>query len=334
MSALRNSLMPTPSTDGPLPIDPLALRAAFGTFLTGVTVITTRDPDGTPRGMTANSFTSVSLDPPLLLICVGKSATSFPAFRACPSFAVNILDENQISLSATFASKATDKFENVPHDTVHTGSPILRECLTWFDCSVHQSIEAGDHVILIGRIQAFGTSPSAPLGFCRGRYAQVKDPLPPEWSPSRNMIVGYIIEADGCILLRATSDGKWSLPIAKGRQKTTLLDLDDAGTVALLPDATFLYSVFDVSEGDPGYIIYRGRLGAGGEAAAGLAPGLRFFPIDDLPFDAIRERDIVAMLRRYVHERSENRFGIYVDAVDGGRVAMISDPVGRSSFSS
>jgi flavin-dependent trigonelline monooxygenase, reductase component len=329
--------MASRSSDDRRPIDPLALRAAFGTFLTGVTVITTRDADGVPRGMTANSFTSVSLDPPLLLICVGKSATSFPAFAACASFAVNVLHARQVALSAAFASKAKDKnkdkFENVAHDTVHTGAPILRDCLTWFDCSVHQRLEAGDHVVLIGRIEAFGTSPSAPLGFCRGRYAEVKDPLPPGWSPSRDMIVGYIIEADGRILLRATG-GKWSLPIAKGRQKTTLLDLDDAGTVALLPDATFLYSIFDVSDGDPGYIIYRGRLAANGAAADDLAPGLRFFPVDDLPFDAIGERDIVAMLRRYVHERSQNRFGIYVDAIDGGRVAMISDPIGGRSSTS
>jgi flavin reductase (DIM6/NTAB) family NADH-FMN oxidoreductase RutF len=320
--------MAKPSRDDQSPIDPMTLRGAFGTFLTGVTVITTRDADGVPRGMTANSFTSVSLDPPLLLICVGKSATSFPAFAVSPSFAVNVLHDKQITLSAAFASKAKDKFENVAHDTVHTGAPILRDCLTWFDCSVHQRLDVGDHVVLIGRIQAFGTSPSAPLGFCRGRYAEVKDPLPPGWSPSRNMIVGYIIEANGRILLRATDAGKWGLPIAKGRQKTTLLDLDDAGTVTLLPDTTFLYSVFDVSDGDPGYIIYRGRLAASDEAVDDLAPGLRFFPIDGLPFDSIGERDIVAMLRRYVHERSQNRFGIYVDAVDGGRVAMINDPIG------
>jgi flavin-dependent trigonelline monooxygenase, reductase component len=326
--------MATPSRDDRPPIDPLALRGAFGTFLTGVTVITTRDVDGIPRGMTANSFTSVSLDPPLLLICVGKSATSFPAFAACPSFAVNVLHAGQVALSAAFASKSKDKFEDVAHDTVHTGAPILRDCLTWFDCSVHQRLKVGDHVVLIGRIQAFGTSPSAPLGFCRGRYAEVKDPLPPGWSPSRNMIVGYIIEADGGILLRATGEGKWSLPIAKGRQTTTLLDLDDAGTLALLQDTTFLYSIFDVSEGDPGYIIYRGRLAASGAAADDLAPGLRFFPIDDLPFDAIGERDMVAMLRRYVHERSQNRFGIYMDAIDGGRVAMISDPLGSRSSTS
>ena len=96
----------------------------------------------------------------LLLICVGKGATSFPAFAACPSFAVNVLHDKQIPLSAAFASKAKDRFENVAHDTVHTGAPILRDCLTWFDRSVHQRLEVGDHVVLIGRIQAFGTSPS------------------------------------------------------------------------------------------------------------------------------------------------------------------------------
>ena len=95
-----------------------------------------------------------------MLICVGKGATSFPAFAACPSFAVNVLHDKQIPLSAAFASKAKDRFENVAHDTVHTGAPILRDCLTWFDRSVHQRLEVGDHVVLIGRIQAFGTSPS------------------------------------------------------------------------------------------------------------------------------------------------------------------------------
>src|SRR6478609_3903628 len=87
-------------------IDPIALRRAFGTFVTGVTVITTLDEDGTPRGMTANSFTSVSLDPPLLLVCVGKSASSFPAFTAAAAFAVNLLHEGQVDVSAAFASKS------------------------------------------------------------------------------------------------------------------------------------------------------------------------------------------------------------------------------------
>src|SRR4051794_17579652 len=92
------------------PIDALELRRAFGTFVTGVTVITTWDETGAPRGMTANSFTSVSLDPPLLLVCIGKGAASYPAFAAAPAFAVNLLHEGQTEVSSLFASKSTDKF--------------------------------------------------------------------------------------------------------------------------------------------------------------------------------------------------------------------------------
>lgn len=156
-------------------IDPLALRGASGTFVTGVTILTTRNSVGTPRGMTANSLASVSLDPPLLLVCVGRSATSFPAFAGCASFVVNVLHDKQTALSGTFASsRIKDKFDKVAYDTFYTGAPILSDCLTWFDCSVHQCIEAGDHIIMIGRRQASGTSPSAPLGFCRARYAEIK----------------------------------------------------------------------------------------------------------------------------------------------------------------
>src|SRR3954451_15946512 len=87
------------------PIDAVELRRAFGTFVTGVTVVTTWDETGAPRGMTANSFTSVSLDPPLLLVCVGRRASSYPAFAASPAFAVNLLHEAQAEVSSLFASK-------------------------------------------------------------------------------------------------------------------------------------------------------------------------------------------------------------------------------------
>ncbi len=92
-----------PDESGRTNIDPLALRRAFGTFVTGVTVITTIDADGRPRGMTANSFASVSLDPPLLLVCVGKSASSYPAFVGTDRFAVNLLRDTQTDVSNLFA---------------------------------------------------------------------------------------------------------------------------------------------------------------------------------------------------------------------------------------
>ncbi|GJD49346.1 putative flavin reductase [Methylobacterium crusticola] len=307
------------------PIDPVALRRAFGTFVTGVTVITTRDADGRPRGMTANSFTSVSLDPPLLLVCVGKGASSFPAFQAADAFAVNLLHEAQADVSGLFASKAADKFSAVGHDRAHTGAPVLTDCLTWFDCSVHDRVDAGDHAILIGRVRAFGTSPSAPLGFCRGRYAAVKDPPPPDWLASLGMIVGYLVEAEGSLLLCRDREGGWGLPRAPRRIAEGRLPVAGGGSLALVPDDTFLYSVFDVADGDPGYLIYRARL-AQPPPRASLPEGLRFFPLDRLPYDEIPTQEVRAMLRRYVREAAGGRFGIYVDSHEGGRVAMVGDP--------
>jgi flavin reductase (DIM6/NTAB) family NADH-FMN oxidoreductase RutF len=307
-------------------IDPIALRRAFGTFVTGVTVITTRDADGNPRGMTANSFTSVSLDPPLLLVCVGKSASSFPAFNATDSFAVNFLHERQADVSSVFASKLPDKFQSVNHDRAHTGAPVLTDSLSWFDCTVHSRIEAGDHIVLIGQVQAFGTTPSAPLGFCRGRYARVKDPLPAGWLTSQGMIIGYLVEAGDRVLLRSDGKGLWDLPTALRRKADNHLVLAGGEALELVPENTFLYSVFDVADSDPGYLIYRAEL-SGESAEATLPEGHAFFSIDELPYDNVATHELRAMLRRYARERQDKRFGIYMDTGDGGRVAMID---GRS----
>ncbi|MCR6502842.1 flavin reductase [Shinella sp. CPCC 101442] len=304
------------------PIDPVALRRAFGTFVTGVTILTTCEADGTPRGMTANSFTSVSLDPPLLLVCVAKSASSYATFTAANCFAVNILHEGQVDVSAIFASKSPDKFKSVNHDRVHTGAPVLTDSLTWFDCSLTSSVDAGDHAILIGQVRAFGTSPTAPLGFCRGRYASVKDPLPAGWLASHGMIIGYLIEAGDGLLLCSDGKGGWVLPSARRRKADRELMLDGGDALRLVPEETFLFSVFDVADSDPGYLVYRARL-AGEGAQISLPDTLRFFPVEDLPYDAIATHELRSMLRRYVQERQAGRFGIYMDSDDGGRVAMI-----------
>ncbi|MCL8000149.1 flavin reductase [Brucella sp. 21LCYQ03] len=309
------------ATSNDATIDPIALRRAFGTFVTGVTVITTRDADGTPRGMTANSFTSVSLDPALLLVCVAKSASSYGAFTSAGCFAVNILHDGQVDVSNVFASKSPDKFQAVNHERVHTGAPVLTDSLTWFDCATVNAIDAGDHTVLIGQVRAFGTSPTAPLGFCRGRYASVKDPLPNGWLTSLGMIIGYLIEAEQGLLLRSDGKGGWVLPSAHRRKADSQLVVEGGEALRLLPDNTFLYSVFDVADSDPGYLVYRARL-ADGDATT-LPNGLQFFPILEIPYEQIATHELRSMLRRYVRERQDQRFGIYIDSDDGGRVAMI-----------
>jgi flavin-dependent trigonelline monooxygenase, reductase component len=147
-----------------------AIRGAFSNFLTGVTVVCTIDRNGRARGFTANSFTSVSLDPPLVLVCLAKTASSHDIFRQCDSFSVNVLSEQQRELSKVFASKSADKFSKVDIRSAATGAPVIAGCLSWFDCTVFDCVEAGDHIILVGRVESFLGGQGAPLGFWRGNY--------------------------------------------------------------------------------------------------------------------------------------------------------------------
>ena len=150
-----------------------ALRDVFGRFTTGVTVVTTREAGGTPRGFTANSFSSVSLDPPLVSICIGNNAHSAPVFRAAPHFAINILCEDQQPISALFASHALDKFDRTEWVEGLHGAPLLPGSLATLICAQHRLVEAGDHVILIGQVLETETREAPPLGYHRGEYVKV-----------------------------------------------------------------------------------------------------------------------------------------------------------------
>ena len=152
------------------PKDTRALRDAFGAFMTGVTIVTTRGGDGAPTGLTANSFTSVSLDPPLLLVCVQGRSRTLSSIRESRGFAVNILAEGQETLSNRFARPVDDRFEGVEWSHGPRGGPILPGVCGWFDCALHDEVAAGDHFILIGRVEGFNHRETAPLGYSRGGY--------------------------------------------------------------------------------------------------------------------------------------------------------------------
>ena len=147
-----------------------ALRRVLGSFVTGVTVVTTRDADGVPHGFTANSFTSVSLDPPLVLVCVGHAVEDLEVYRECGRFAVNILADSQRVISETFATEQPERFAGIRWRQGPCGSPILEGCVASLECISGQRIEAGDHMILIGRVVACEYSDGGPLVFCRGSY--------------------------------------------------------------------------------------------------------------------------------------------------------------------
>lgn len=135
-----------------VPFEPAVYRQAMARFPTGVAIVTTDDEDGTPYGFTANSFCSVSLDPPLVLVCLARSANSFPVFARARHFAVSILRADHVELAKRFASKSPDKF--APGGFVRTagGATVLGQALAALECGIDSRHLAGDHVILVGAV--------------------------------------------------------------------------------------------------------------------------------------------------------------------------------------
>lgn len=162
----------TPCRDATAPaLDPKAFRAALGSFATGVTVITARAADGAPVGLTANSFNSVSLDPPMVLWSLARRSLSLPAFAAAGHWTVHVLAADQEALSDRFARSGTDRFAGLAIEAGAGGAPMLAGCAARFQCRTSFQYEGGDHVIFVGEVVAFDRTERAPLVFHGGRYA-------------------------------------------------------------------------------------------------------------------------------------------------------------------
>jgi flavin reductase (DIM6/NTAB) family NADH-FMN oxidoreductase RutF len=154
---------------------PRDFRNALGCFATGITVMTTCEPDGRFVGITVNSFSSVSLDPPLVAFCLDRNALSVNSFLNAEHFGVNVLSEEQETLSAAFArSSSGDKFVGLQFEVGTTGCPLLPDCLTHLECVREAAHLAGDHLIVVGRvIRLAQRAEGRPLLYFRGRYAKL-----------------------------------------------------------------------------------------------------------------------------------------------------------------
>jgi len=149
--------------------DTKLFRRCVGQFATGVTVITAQIGDERV-GVTANSFSSLSLDPPLVLWSIARSSRSFAAFQKAAHFAINVLSTDQLALSQGFSSSATDKFAGVRWQPGSTGAPVLDGVVARIECRVHAKIDGGDHVIIVGHVEGFERFDGDPLLFVQGRY--------------------------------------------------------------------------------------------------------------------------------------------------------------------
>jgi flavin reductase (DIM6/NTAB) family NADH-FMN oxidoreductase RutF len=152
------------------PPDPQELRRVMGHFATGVTIVTTMDRSGTPFGLTANAFASLSLQPPLALVCVDKAVQCYSCFQDSGVFAVNILSEGQEEISRRFATKGIDKFAGIEWSRGESGAALLARALGHVECKIIQSHDGGDHTIYVGEVIRAAAEGDRPLIFYKGKY--------------------------------------------------------------------------------------------------------------------------------------------------------------------
>jgi len=150
-------------------------RRALSQFATGVTIITTRLGNGNFFGLTASSFNSVSLDPPLVLWSLAQGASSMPLFTGNSHYVINVLSAEQVGLAERFARRIANRFEGVEFELSHTGLPILKGSSAWFECHNRSRYPEGDHVIFVGEVERCGVSPQSALVFHGGHFVATKE---------------------------------------------------------------------------------------------------------------------------------------------------------------
>ena len=155
-------------------ISPDDFRQVLGHFASGVTIVTTCDSEQRPTGLTASAFCSVSLDPPLILICVDHKSQSFPHLKESGRFAINILHQGHEQLSRRFASSRLDKFDGVGFTMGTLGVPLIDEALAYLECRTVGAHVEGDHTIFVGRVESVGVAEGEPLLYFRGRYHRLR----------------------------------------------------------------------------------------------------------------------------------------------------------------
>ena len=303
--------------------DKLEYRKTLGQFVTGVTIVTTTSEDGTPRGFTANSFTSVSLDPPLVSICIGDFNEGIDIFKNSKYFAINILNENQMEISNIFATPSQNKFDNTKWFKGDSGAPIIENSLAWFECSNFEQIRSGDHIILIGNVKSFKKDSGYPLGYYNGSYIKFNNEISLVNAIEKNTktILGLIVENETSILFFEDKENNvLSLPKVGGNggpSNTTSL-IDKYSSIGLNVKLDFVYSVYEDNKQDAVCIYYRCK-------ANGTPPDKhKYIKFNEISWDKIKDEALVIMLKRYIEESNHGNFAIYMGDETKGQTQILN----------
>lgn len=326
---------PSASTSTPTPWhhpsaeDALSLRRAFGAFATGVTVVATRLANGETRAFTANSFSSVSMDPPLVLVCLGKFSASLELFSQADSFSVSILEEGQREMSNGFASRDPKvKIATSAKLAQDADAPYVAGSLASFICRRHEVVDAGDHVILIGRVESYRTHEGQPLGFFRGGYVGLGPDLQALEKLSAKVRIGGVLGQGGKVLLcRRPGETGWEIPTATlrhgerhGHALARIFEALGGIEVAMsVPYSLFqeageteLSLIFSVESPTD---LKAGKLEDGTEIA--------LFGMEDAPWTFLKGEMKPSLLQRYLCEMRSGFYGVYFDTFEGGSVVAL-----------
>ncbi|RDL45578.1 flavin reductase [Marinomonas piezotolerans] len=290
-------------------IDPRALRDAFGSFMTGVTIVTAVSKTGEKVGFTANSFTSVSMDPPLLLVCPANKLSSFEVFEQCEHFGVSILAEDQQHASNTFAGSKGDRFAEVDWFEDDYGTPLITGAVAHFSCSSFAKTPAGDHLMLVGKVEQFESNEKFGLGYAKGGYFSLgMEHKAEEVAHGQCARVGALIETNGKLLVEKTDKG-YRLPAVdimseKGSRATL------EGFMKSLGGDFEMGQVFSVYENtSTGNFTAFYRV----ERVDGPTPEhCEYVSLDALNDLTFTSSDLTTMVNRFVKEKQNGVFRLYV----------------------
>jgi len=290
-------------------LDIRELRNAFSSFMTGVTVVTAVSKSGEKVGFTANSFTSISMDPPLLLVCPAMRLSSYDIFEECDYFAVSVLADDQKNVSNVFAGSKGDRFAEVDWSMDEFGSPLIEGAVASFSCSSFQKIVAGDHLLLMGKVEQFSSNEKFGLGYAKGGYFSLSmEHKADDLSYEQYAQVGSLVECDGKLLLQKTDKG-YCLPQSKiqagSSSSQTLKAL--LTTLKVTAEIGQVFSVYEKANTGNFIAFYRA------EAISDQSiEGYEYVPIASLADIHFISADILKMVQRYTQEKLNGLFRLYI----------------------
>ncbi|MEQ4962263.1 flavin reductase family protein [Enterobacter hormaechei] len=299
------------------------LRDAFGAFMTGVTVVTTNDAQGQPIGFTANSFSSVSLDPALLLVSIDKRSANFDNFTQCPHFAINILAEQQKETSNIFAQKIADRFSLVKWRKGEFSTPLLDDSSAWFECSMHQVVDAGDHAIMIGKVEGFESCGTAGLGYYRGAYFTPYQNAESLIS-GPNVVVSVLIESAGQALVVKKEAG-FGLPSLQVNNRSVSETLNKVlGELNIEASPGFVYSIWEDRQKQQQHIVFLCAQPTGSSLPDVLQG--EWVDVHSLAQLPVPDGALKSLVERFIRENAVGNYGLYYGDEAQGSVRHFFTP--------